>query len=327
VSQRESLVQVTTDGLRTPRVACVTGATGIVGNRIVEALVAAGWHVRALSRKPKIDESRVHWWTGGLESANLDSFLSGAEVIFHSAAELRAAEHMWRVNVEGTERLVKAAADNGVRVFCYISSAGVVGRVEVSVVDENTTCNPAGAYEESKYAGECSVFRQSDRMKVISLRPTNVVDGEAPGILWPVCRRSVSDIAALVLKGAELSHVVHAEDVAKAALYLESRPEIDSGIFLVSYDTTSPMTMADAWRTAGEAVGNSRYRMNIPALPVWYPHLIRQTMGNRGNRGDVVFSGDRLLASGFRFSHDSTSAVRHVARTQAELRAPQRLLR
>jgi dihydroflavonol-4-reductase len=105
------------------RIAFVTGATGLLGNNLVRALVESGWVVRALSRteakakKQFIDMNNVEVIIGDMN--NVEQFsnaLAGVDVIFHVAAYFRdnykGGSHwaeLERINVKGTADLVRAA--------------------------------------------------------------------------------------------------------------------------------------------------------------------------------------------------------------------------
>lgn len=49
-------------------IACVTGATGMIGRKIVQGLLQQGYAVRVLSRKVWLDMDGVLLFTGGLEN-------------------------------------------------------------------------------------------------------------------------------------------------------------------------------------------------------------------------------------------------------------------
>ena len=70
------------------QIACVTGASGMVGSKIVQRLLAQGYIVRSLSRRKYSDDPDVELFLGGLEDQKvLDAFLRNAELLFHCAAE------------------------------------------------------------------------------------------------------------------------------------------------------------------------------------------------------------------------------------------------
>ena len=296
-------------------IACVTGASGMVGSKIVQRLVSHGYKVRALSRSKHFDNPNVELFRGGLEEEEvLKSFLSNAHLLFHCAAELYDASKMWDVNVLGTERLLRIVKDSSIEYLCYLSSAGVVGRTNIKWVNEETTCEPQNAYEQSKWAAEQLVAQGVDGCQIVILRPTNVIDDERPGVLGLPMRNSWLDRFKVFLKGGECAHIVHAEDVAEAAMYFVSRPFDSPQCFFVSYDHEPLNTWAGLWALY-RAVENNRLVEGVrpaPHLPLIVPHILRRLWRGKGNRGDVRYSSEKLMFMGFKFSLDVERAVKQL---------------
>ena len=97
----------------------VTGGTGVLGRRVVERLGSAGVGARVMSRSGRPGTVRGDLLTG----EGLDAAVRGMETIIHSASSpFRQAR---RVDVEGTRRLMEAAAGAGVSHLVYISIVGV----------------------------------------------------------------------------------------------------------------------------------------------------------------------------------------------------------
>lgn len=103
----------------------ITGATGFVGKRTVELALAAGYHVRALTRRPQTPREGVVWVRGSLEHlASLQQLADGADAVLHIAGVVNApdAAGFHAGNVEGTARMIEAAQAMGVRRFVHVSS-------------------------------------------------------------------------------------------------------------------------------------------------------------------------------------------------------------
>ncbi|MCD6344872.1 MAG: SDR family NAD(P)-dependent oxidoreductase, partial [Anaerolineae bacterium] len=116
--------------------ALVTGATGCVGANIVEALLEQGHTVRALQRST----SRLDALAGlapemvvgdVLDYDSLLAAMAGCDWVFHAAGISQywrnKAELIYRVNVEGTRNVLRAALAQGVRRVIYTSSVGALG--------------------------------------------------------------------------------------------------------------------------------------------------------------------------------------------------------
>jgi nucleoside-diphosphate-sugar epimerase len=298
------------------KIACVTGASGMIGSRIVQNLIKSGYSVRALSRKPDYCVPGVEHYLGGIENESiLEAFVSGADALFHCAAELYDETRMWDVNFEGTKRLVSLMKKTKIVYFCFLSSAGVIGKTSEKWVDESSSCNPQNIYECSKLAAEQLVGCGISGCRVAILRPTNVIDDTRPGAVELPIGASWLDLLKIILKGGECAHIIHAEDVAHAAVYLISHPNDVPACFFVSCDHEQLNTYAGLW-SLYRAVEQGKPIEEIkpaPHLPLVVPYVLRKLWRGKGNYGDVRYSSAKLLATGFHFHLGLEGAVRRIA--------------
>lgn len=149
----------------------VTGASGFVGAAVVRRLIAAGHEVRVMTRPTSdprnyqdLGVEAVH---GDLDdAASLATAVRGCDALFHVAADYRLwipkPEAIYRTNVDGSEALMRAAADAGVARIVYTSSVAVLGNnpnyeQDGIPADEETPVTEAamiGHYKRSKYLAE-----------------------------------------------------------------------------------------------------------------------------------------------------------------------------
>jgi nucleoside-diphosphate-sugar epimerase len=117
------------------QVAFVTGGSGFVGGRLIEALVAQGWEVQALARGEKaavkVKALGAVPVVGELtDRALLSRAMTGCHVVFHAAALFK----MWGsrkefddVNVNGTRAIVETAIGTAsIRKVVMVSAGAVV---------------------------------------------------------------------------------------------------------------------------------------------------------------------------------------------------------
>lgn len=304
------------------QIVCVTGASGLVGRSIVRQLRAENYIVRILTRKRMLSSLDEEIFHGNLNNVSvLKSFLFGARLLFHCAAEISDKSKMWDVNVDGTERLFSLLKQNDIEYFCYISSAGVVGRTSIRWVDEKTPCHPQNIYERSKWAAEQIVAQGLSGCRVVILRPTNVVDVHKPGAIGMPMRGGWSDRLKVFLKGGECAHIVHADDVAQAALYLNSHPIDAPECFFISCDHERFNTFGGLWSLyKGIQQGRPIERIcPMIHLPIIIPHILRRLLRGAGNYGNVRYSSEKLLSTGFRYSLGIEGSVRRIAETQSPM--------
>src|SRR5215210_2773888 len=105
-------------GMDTPQV-LVTGGTGVLGRRVVELLGSAAVETRVLSHRGVPGTTPGDLSTG----EGLDEAVRGIDTIVHCATSPFRRAH--RVDVEGTRRLLEAAARAGVSHLVYISIVGI----------------------------------------------------------------------------------------------------------------------------------------------------------------------------------------------------------
>ena len=110
-------------------IVAITGASGIIGKNIIPLLKTCGYDIRVLSRNESPEEKGIEHVVGDLSSKEtLSIFLTNVDYLFHCAGEKNRPELMSKVNIEGTQNLFDIAKTCGLKYFCHISSAGVVGK-------------------------------------------------------------------------------------------------------------------------------------------------------------------------------------------------------
>jgi nucleoside-diphosphate-sugar epimerase len=295
--------------------ACVTGASGMVGSKIVQRLISHGYKVRILSRSKYFDDPDIELFRGGLEDEEvLKSFLGDAHLLFHCAAELRDTSKMWDVNVSGTERLVHLAGKLKIQYLCYLSSAGVVGKAKDKWVDEKTRCEPQNAYERSKWAAEKIAKKGIDGCRIVILRPTNVVDGTQMGELIILKEYTPYNRLKLFITGGESSHIIHADNVSAAAIHFIDKSIESPDCFFVSSDNEPATTFSDLCALYKQlSRGNSIDEIYKPLhLPIFIPYFLRKIIKGTGNMGDVRYSSEKLLSTGFKFPLSIEDTLRQI---------------
>ncbi len=157
----------------------VTGAAGFVGAAVVAELVRQGLPVRAAVR----DLNRVSMLPGSVQvvradlddEASLRAAVAGCTGVFHVAGVVRpSAVDTARGNVDGTARLLRAAADAGVGRFVYTSSTAAIIDATGLVNERATDTALPDPYATSKAAAERLVLAAAD-------------DGMPAVIVNPVC--------------------------------------------------------------------------------------------------------------------------------------------
>jgi len=103
----------------------ITGATGFVGQALIDRALAAGFTVRALARREQPHRKGVTWVHGDLSDAKaLAKLTRRAEAVIHVAGVINAPDRdgFHAGNVAGTLSVVEAAKKAGVPRFVFVSS-------------------------------------------------------------------------------------------------------------------------------------------------------------------------------------------------------------
>ena len=261
----------------------VTGASGFVGSSVVKALLTRGEPVRVLIRARSdcrnLRDLPVETMVGDLEQpSTLRRVVAGCRALYHVAADYRLwaprPGAMYRVNVDGTRALLRAAADAGVERIVYTSSVATLGLDPGGPADETTPVgidDMIGHYKRSKYLAEQAVHELIEREGVAAV----IVNPSAPigpGDVRPTpTGRVVLDAArgripAYVDTGL---NVVHVDDVAAGHLLAFERGAVGERYILGGQN----LSLGEILALIALFAGRRPPRLCLPAgliLPIAY---------------------------------------------------------
>ncbi|MFL6721387.1 MAG: NAD-dependent epimerase/dehydratase family protein, partial [Sphingomonas sp.] len=103
----------------------ITGGTGFVGSHLLDAALAAGHQIQALTRREQPPRDNLAWMVGDLSSRDaLHLLVDGADAIIHVAGTITAptAAAFEKGNVTGTLAMLAAATAGGIHRFVHVSS-------------------------------------------------------------------------------------------------------------------------------------------------------------------------------------------------------------
>ncbi len=165
----------------------ISGGAGFLGLHLARRLSADGHRVRTLDVVPLDDadlERSVEELRGDVRDRDrVRELVAEADVVVHAAAALpiRASRDAIRsVNVAGTEHVLLAARDAGVRRVVFISSTAVYGVPEKHPIEEGDPLVGVGWYGESKIDAEalCRVAA----VETTIVRPKTFIGPERLGV-------------------------------------------------------------------------------------------------------------------------------------------------
>jgi UDP-glucose 4-epimerase len=216
----------------------ITGATGLVGARLLPRLVEAGLDCRALMRGGKEVPAGVTAVEGDLlDAASLVAAVEGVSAIIHLAAVFRTPDTdlIWKSNLEGTRNFIAAAKAHASDArFIMASTALVYNMDSPRPGREDDAADPKLAYPASKLAAE-NALRESGLNW--SIQRFGFVYGDNDGHLeslpklvinakWhPAQRmsmlhhRDIANAMKLALTGAMDGRIVNIVDEAPTSIY------------------------------------------------------------------------------------------------------------
>jgi nucleoside-diphosphate-sugar epimerase len=214
----------------TPRLAALTGGTGFVGSHLAEALLAGGYRVRALVRRPAepgwLKSAGVDVVPGDVrDPSSLASFVEGADLVVHAAGKTsaRSLADFRACNATGTRHLVDATREAAPAAhFVLISSQAAAGPSrDGNPVLPGTRGRPISSYGSSKLEGEDEV-RASDGLAFTILRPSAVYGPRETAIrdLFVATSRGFTPLLA---GGTPRVQMVFVEDVARVLMAVAER--------------------------------------------------------------------------------------------------------
>jgi 2-alkyl-3-oxoalkanoate reductase len=234
----------------------VIGASGFIGNRIVEQLHLGGegHTVVPIVRKPYRlalpARFELEWRIGdALDQASLAQAVSGCDGIVHAAiGDPRQIEAMPAV-------LVGAAAATGVRRIVYLSTASVHGQAPASGTNESSPLHTGHSmdYNNAKVRAEQSFFQAcaQHRCTGFALRP---------GVVYGPRSRWITDLAQdlrlgqawLFNRGAGICNSIYVDNLGAAVIAALTAPATAAGPYLVGDNET--VTWRDFYRGVAQGL-------------------------------------------------------------------------
>jgi nucleoside-diphosphate-sugar epimerase len=213
----------------------ISGGAGFLGLHLARRLLADGHSVRTLDLAPLDEpdlEAKVDEIRGDVRDlAAVRKLVAGADVVVHAAAALpiqAKREAIWSANVGGTENVLAAARDAGVRRAVFISSTAVYGVPEKHPIEEDDPLVGVGHYGESKIAAEdvCRRFAR-EGFDVVIIRPKTFIGPERLGVFeilfdWVREGRRIYVLGS----GRNRYQLLAVEDLVEAIVAAANRPNV-----------------------------------------------------------------------------------------------------
>lgn len=227
--------------------------SGLLGRAIINALLAHDIPVRVLDLQG-YDNPDTHNLTGDIRDRDIvRAACQDVDTVFHTVAHvstmLGKSNQMYSVNVDGTQHVIDACREQGVKQLVYTSSVDVVYDGSPIRNGDESLAYPQrhlDYYGETKMLAEKRILAaDSDDLHTVSLR--------VAGLYGPHDRQRFPPIIDLALEGsfvrigdgkAKFNHLyvenaVHAHLLAADALRHPDSPLRGAAYFITDYEATN----------------------------------------------------------------------------------------
>ena len=228
----------------------VTGGTGFVGSRFIDAAVEAGGKVRALARREQPPRMAVEWVDGSLGDADsLRRLVTGCNAVVHIAGVINARDpaEFERGNVDGTLAMLSASTAAGIMRFVHVSSLAA-REPKLS------------RYGESKSRSEELVERSG--LDWVIVRPPAVY---GPGDRETLELFRMAKLRLMLLPPSGRISLLHVDDLARLLLALAQGGDPKGVIIEPDDGRPGGWSHRQVASAIGHAVGRRNLALSMPA--------------------------------------------------------------
>jgi nucleoside-diphosphate-sugar epimerase len=255
----------------------VTGAAGFVGSHLARCLLRREFKVRLLVHRSPLpadirDHPKIETVPGSInDGKTVEQFLQGVDILFHLASALgnrvipEAA--FFRINRDGTDTVMQAAARSGVKKVVHFSSAGVYGKTSGQIpLKESDPCFPIDVYERSKLAGEEAARRCADRLDISVIRP-GWVYGEGDRRTFKLIKQIHSGPFFIAGSGRIKHSPIYIDDLTQTSLLVAERGKRGE-VYNAGREVASVEEMV---HTIAAVLGKKIFPLKVPMFLVYPP--------------------------------------------------------
>jgi dihydroflavonol-4-reductase len=288
--------------------AFVTGATGFIGGHVVRKLRQRGDDVVALVRSEKkageLRELGCELLEGSLsDEAAIRRGVQGADAVLHVGAAYKVGippsqrPALEDANVRGTERVLDAAVDAGVRRVVHVSTGNVYGNTRGRVVDESyVRPQPPdflSYYDQTKYeAHQVALDRIAQGAPIVIVQPCAVYGPGDPSEVGNMIDQTRSGKLKMRMFPDAGFNFAYVEDIAEGILLAHDRGRIGE-----SYNLGGPKsTMGELVDRTAALSGRKPPRLTMPPvlmkLAIPAGPMVGKLMGFPPNLSELIRTSD-----------------------------------
>lgn len=254
----------------------ITGGAGFLGINLVRYLLARGHAVRSFDIAPfdYPERDSVDVVVGDVRDRTaMQRAAAGVDIVVHAAAALPlySSAEIFSTNVDGTRRVLEAAASAAVSRAIFISSTAVYGVPDHHPLFEGDRLSGVGPYGQSKILAEaiCAEFRKKG-LCVPVIRPKTFVGPERLGVFEILYEWASSGHNFPVLgSGANRYQLLDVEDLCEA-IFLCASAESTAANDVFNVAASAFGTMRGDFQAVLDHAGFGKRVVSVPASPaIW----------------------------------------------------------
>jgi len=256
----------------------VTGATGFIGTKLVNALLAKGYSVHALSRAASNREGLMHERVRLVQGDLLDrdslrKGMEGCSQVFHLAAYAknwsRDPSVFFSQNVDGMTNVLDAARDAGIKRVVFTSTIVVFGPRPAGVIGDESmpriTPKYFTEYEESKAVAERKALEYVKKgHPIVIVNPTRVygpgklTEGNSVSLMIDMYDRG--KVPVLLNNGVNVGNYVLVDDLVRGHILAMERGKIGERYILGGENAS----LKRIFELVDEASGKKHFQFSLP---------------------------------------------------------------
>ncbi|MBM4169991.1 MAG: SDR family oxidoreductase [Ignavibacteria bacterium] len=273
-----------------PTTVFVTGATGFIGTRLVNALVQKGHTVHALTRassnREGLTHERIILVPGDImDVESLRRAMHGCTQVYHLAAYAKNwskdPANFFRQNVDGMVNVFEAAKSEGIQRIVFTSTIVVFGPTPPGIVGDETmpriTQRYFTEYEESKTVAEQKALEYAQKgYPIVIVNPTRVygpgklTEGNSVSLMIDMYDRG--KVPILLNKGINVGNYVLVDDLVNGHLLAMAKGKIGERYILGGENAS----LKEFFQYVNETSGRKHIQFNLPpSVAMLYGRLER----------------------------------------------------
>ncbi len=292
----------------------VSGASGLIGSRLVPALRRHGHHAFPLVRTRGGDGIDEVYWNPETEEIEATK-LEGLDVVIHLAGKPldgarwtpKIKEAIYASRVEGTALISRTLArlERRPRVLITASATDFYA-ASSSPTDEANGRPGAGFVSEMCRDWEVAAAPAREAgIRVVHIRIPSVLAAEGHSILAAFLPLFKAGLGPTLGNGKQLMSFIALDDMVRGIEYIIDREDLAGPVNVLA---PKPVTNAQFARALAGVVG----RPTFLKVPGWLLRLIMGEVADAVLEGDADLRPTKLTEAGFQFLYpDIASALRH----------------